>query len=218
MSRRLSNLEYVAREFEKRLARFERNVIRGRSMPPEVVAEIRLRMQAAFNHLLIELDECSSNYKKQPIVRDDRGLVNNKNQILMPFDTEEAKAFFERHMPVSEAWINELEAAHDPYVASAAHAVFCLLSSFWFADEPHYDWYKFNVHDFLFVDLMEGGTVGMDGPVDVFFDHLCEALRRFAYGGAMPASLAANMVVEMNQFRDEFVSVYTPTITEKTAP
>jgi hypothetical protein len=132
------------------------------------------------------------------------------SHFLIPSDSPEAQAFYERHLPAAEAWIAELEASHDPFVASAAHAVFCLLSSFAFADDPTFDWLAFDPHDFLFRDLAEGGTVGMDGPVPVFFDHLVEAIRRFTSAGVIDRPLGAQLVAEMTDAREDFERFYDP--------
>lgn len=132
------------------------------------------------------------------------------SHFLIPSDSPEAHDFFERHLPAAEMWIAELEAAQDPFVASAAHAVFCLLSSFAFAEDPTFDWLAFDPHDFLFRDLAEGGTVGMDGPVPVFFEQLVEALRRFTDTGAIDRPLGTQLVAEMTDARDDFERFYDP--------
>ena len=128
-----------------------------------------------------------------------------------PCEAPEAREFFERHRPPAEAWLTELEDVHDPFIASAAHAAFCLLSSFVFSErQPPYDWLSFDVSDFLFRDLAEGGTVGMDGPVATFFDHLIEALQRFTDAGAIEAALGARLVAEMEEAREDFERFYHP--------
>lgn len=132
------------------------------------------------------------------------------SSFVVPCESPEAHAFFERHREPTELWLAELEAAEDPFVASAAHAVFCLLSSFVFAEEPTYDWLSFEPADFLFRDLAEGGTVGMDGPAEVFFDQLVEALRRFVDAGVVDAPLGAQLVAEMLDAREDFLRFHDP--------
>jgi hypothetical protein len=58
-----TNVDIVSTEFEKRLMRFDTNVVRGRSMSPEQVEETRKRMQAVFDRTVESLKQCAAVYR-----------------------------------------------------------------------------------------------------------------------------------------------------------
>jgi hypothetical protein len=122
--------------------------------------------------------------------------------------SDEPHPFLERHRAPVDAWLDELDAKDDPGFESAEHAVYCLLSSFHFADHGEYDWAAFEVPSFLFGDLHESGTVAMFGSVALFFDHLVEALRRFAAAELMAPTTAARILTAMEDCRAAFVRYY----------
>ncbi len=123
--------------------------------------------------------------------------------------SETTARWYTRHTSTVDRWLSELEAADDPWLQSAEHAAFCLVSCSEFETQGRPTWDVFDVGDFLFSDLWEGGTVGMVGPVDVFFDHLVEGLRRFVVDGLIEEERGAAWLAQMRARRDDFLRCYS---------
>lgn len=121
--------------------------------------------------------------------------------------------WYARHEPTAKRWIEELVQAGDPYWSSAKHAAWCLVTNRIFeaessGDEPR--WHGFDVGQFLFDDLSEGGTVGLESPPVVFFDQLVEALRRFVADGLVEREPGEAWIARMLAARVDFVRCYDP--------
>lgn len=129
---------------------------------------------------------------------------------LHPYSEEQA-AWWRMHEPIVDEWLREMEAAGDPWWQSAQHAAYCLVSYHEFRAEMEGgapSWDRFDVADFLFHDLAEGGTVAMFGSVAIFFDQLVEAFRRFAEAGLIDADKARTWLAELEPAREEFIRHY----------
>lgn len=125
--------------------------------------------------------------------------------------------WYARHAPTVERWLTEFEEARDPWWQSAEHAASCLVMATVTetTDEPSWD--VFDVRDFLFSDLWEGGTVGFFGSVPIFFDQLMEALRRFAADGLVDAALAEGWLAVMSDAREDFIHCYDEETSERSS-
>jgi hypothetical protein len=62
--KRKATADIVVAEFERRLVRFDNNVIRGRSMTPEEVEDTRRRMQVSFDRMIVSLNQCAAHHRK----------------------------------------------------------------------------------------------------------------------------------------------------------
>lgn len=123
-----------------------------------------------------------------------------------PF-SEDQRQWYARHLPTVDRWLTELEDAGDPWWVSAEHAASCLVSNREMnVAEPTWD--GFDVGEFLFLDLWEGGTVGSFGSVPIFFDHLVEALRRFTADGIVEAEAGRAWIAQMLDAREDFIRCY----------
>ncbi|MFW6052146.1 MAG: hypothetical protein ACODAU_13290 [Myxococcota bacterium] len=125
--------------------------------------------------------------------------------------SEELATWWRLHAPVVDEWLSEMEAAGDPWWPSAEHAAFCLVSyqeSQAQMEGRSPSWDRFDVADFLFHDLHEGGTVAFFGSVRIFFDHLVEALRRFAGAGLLDADQARAWLAKLESAREDFIRYY----------
>jgi len=121
--------------------------------------------------------------------------------------SETQKEWYARHQPTVDRWLTELEDAGDPWWVSAEHAARCLVSNREMnVAEPTWD--GFDLGEFLFSDLWEGGTVGYYGSVPIFFDHLVEAMRRFVADGLVEAEAGRTWVAQMLDARDDFIRCY----------
>ncbi|MBW2462481.1 MAG: hypothetical protein JRH11_12605 [Deltaproteobacteria bacterium] len=78
-------------------------------------------------------------------------------------------------------------------------------------------WEAFDVPDFLFSELWEGGTVGFFGSVPIFFDQMMEALRRFAADGLVDATAAEGWLAVMSDARKDFIECYDEETSERSA-
>lgn len=119
--------------------------------------------------------------------------------------------WYERAEPTVDRWLLELEEARDPWWQSAEHAASCLVSSMDFERS----WEGFSVATFLFRYMCEGGTAGTYGSVEVFFDHLVEAMRRFGTERVVPPSRAVVWCAQMTAARRDFIRIYDSDCTEK---
>ena len=128
-----------------------------------------------------------------------------------PYSREEA-AWWKRHEPTVDRWIGKMEARNDPWWQSAEHAAFCLAGR-----NGAWRWDRFCVHELLFRELWEGGTVGLFGSTQKFFEHLLEALERFVADGLVPASSGARWLGEMREAREDFLRCYASTTATKDA-
>ncbi|RLB53365.1 MAG: hypothetical protein DRJ42_12145 [Deltaproteobacteria bacterium] len=133
------------------------------------------------------------------------------------FYNPKERDWYARHTPTVERWLTEFEEAGDPWWQSAEHAASCLVSSTVFVTQGRPSWDAFNVPDFLFSELWEGGTVGFFGSVPIFFDQLMEALRRFAADGLVDAAVAADWLTEMKSAREDFIRCYDDETSELAA-
>lgn len=121
------------------------------------------------------------------------------------------REWYERHEPVVERWLAEMETAQDPWWRSAEHAAFCLVSclEFKMGDRPGPpSWDDFEVEDFLFTDLSEGGTVGFFGSVEIFFHQLIESLRRFCVAEIIDPEVCRKWTDEMLDAQADFLRYY----------
>ncbi|MGE0790847.1 MAG: hypothetical protein AB7S26_34550 [Sandaracinaceae bacterium] len=120
---------------------------------------------------------------------------------------DEERERIARYGPTVDRWLTELEAVDDPYVLSAADAASCVVFDTTPFDE-YQTWETFDVRYFLFSSLWEGGTVGWLSPVDVFFEHLVETLRRLTADGLIAAERGAELVAEMSSLREAFIGCF----------
>ena len=121
--------------------------------------------------------------------------------------SDEHQEWWARHAPTVDRWLTELEGADDPWWPSAAHAAHCLVSNREMnVAEPTWD--GFDVGEFLFDDLWNGGTHGMFGSSPIFFDHCVEALRRFAADGLIERDAAETWLAQLTDARPDFVRCF----------
>ncbi len=138
---------------------------------------------------------------------------------LRPSSESEA-AWWAMHEPVVDEWLREMEATRDPWWQSAQHAAYCLVSHQEYrAEEKRAErsWDELSVPDFLFHDLHEGGTVGLFGSVEIFFDQLVEALRRFGAAGIVDPDKAGVWLDELAAARDDFIRYYAEDTSDEEA-
>ncbi len=128
-----------------------------------------------------------------------------------PFGQREA-AWWKRHEATVDRWLAEMEAAEDPWWQSAEHAAHCLV-----ARDFEWTWDNFSVANFLFCELCEGGTVGIFGSTEKFFEQLVEALERFVADALIPASKGERWLDEMRGARADFLRCYAATTSETEA-
>ena len=119
-----------------------------------------------------------------------------------------AAEWYGRHEPVVDRWLHELEAAQDPSWPAAEHAAFCLVHHRASETDGRPDWEAFDVTGFLFQDLPEGGTVGLQGPVEEFFDHLVEIFRRFVEADLVDAERGEEWLAELTEAREDFLVLF----------
>jgi len=126
------------------------------------------------------------------------------------YESVEQKLFWEMHEPVVRAWITEMRARGDPWWQSAQHAADCLVSHREFEGEQtgELHWREFDVDNFLFHDLHEGGTVGFFGSVPIFFDQLVEAFERFLAAGIIDKELGTPWLGQLRASRARFLNYY----------
>lgn len=130
------------------------------------------------------------------------------------FYSREHLEWWRVHEVPIRAWLDELESDPEAWVQSAQHAAYCLVSyacrdmgSDLKERDELYSWADFDTNELLFIYLSEGGTVGMCGPVDVFFDDLVEAMRRMS--GVVDAQVCARVIEEMQPAREDFIRFYS---------
>lgn len=112
-------------------------------------------------------------------------------------------AWWERHEPTVDRWLREMEARRDPWWQSAEHAAFCLA-----ARDETWSWEGFSVQELLFRELWEGGTMGVFGSIEKFFEHVVEALERFVADGLVSQSQGERWLEEMREARADFMRCY----------
>ncbi len=142
------------------------------------------------------------------IARSDTWVFGGPNHLC-----EQDAQWWKRHEPIVDRWLSEMELAKDPWSQSAEHAAFCLVSS----RELDGSWDGFAVCPFLFRDLMEGGSVGVYGSTEVFFDQLLEALQRFVKDGLIDGERGEQWLAEMQDARGDFLRCYDQATTEREA-
>lgn len=124
--------------------------------------------------------------------------------------SDEENAFWDLHEPAVRAWVEEMRAAGNDWWQSAEHAAYCLASNRQFAwyGGAKLDWSAFDVEEFLFHDLHEGGTVGFYGSVPIFFDQLVEAFERFIAAGIIDSDNGAKWLAQLRGSRSRFLKYY----------
>lgn len=123
---------------------------------------------------------------------------------------EEERAFWNLHEPVMQEWMAQMREAGDEWWQSAEHAAHCLASYrvFEWHSGAELNWSEFDVDDFLFHDLSEGGTVGLFGSVPIFYDHIVEAFERFLAAGIIDAAQGKVWLVQIREAKDRFLERY----------
>lgn len=126
--------------------------------------------------------------------------------------TAKAASFWRQHYPAMNRWLRELQRAGDLWWRSAQHAASCLVSyreseSEMNGESPH--WKEFDIDDFLFHVLHEGGTVTFFGSVPIFFDQLVEGLRRFVDAGIVDRENGTAWIEQMCARRARFLQYYS---------
>jgi len=127
------------------------------------------------------------------------------------------KAFYARHEPIVRAWIEEGVASGTiPFVDEAEHAAFCLVSSreMDWRDGPEPRWEGFDLDDFLWSDLCEGGTVGLYEPRR-FFHRMVEIVERFGQAGLIDDPSWPGWLARMRTLEEDFVRFYGETPAEE---
>jgi hypothetical protein len=125
----------------------------------------------------------------------------------------EERAWYARHEPTVRRWIEERIKARDPYWMAARHAAWCLVTHRIVEAEMTGSvptWACFDVGDFLFHDLWEGGTVGLEAPPEVFFDQLAEVFGRFVADGLIDREPGERWLAQLLAAREDFVRCYDP--------
>lgn len=121
------------------------------------------------------------------------------------------EAFYKRHEPIVRTWCAEMAAAGNPWWQSAKHAAYCLVSHREYEameSDGGPDWSAFDVENFLFYDLAEGGTVGHFGSIAIFFEQLVEAVSRFVDAGLIGAELGEASLAAMRASEGRFLQRY----------
>lgn len=129
-----------------------------------------------------------------------------------PFSEQDA-AWWKRHEPTVDRWLTAMEESGDPWWQAAEHAADCLVAS----RDFDRTWDGFSVSSFFFGYLWEGGTVGLFGSVEKFFDHLVEALERFVTDGVVAATVGERWLAEMRAARTDFLRCFDEATSESEA-
>lgn len=124
--------------------------------------------------------------------------------------TAEQAAFWQQHTPVVKAWAEAKLRAGQPWYA-ACHAASCLVSyrvreAKRRGEAP--GWAAFDVHDFLFAYLAEGGTVGSFGPAEDHFTDLVDALEQFIRADLIPAAEGCRWLATLCAAKQRFCDFY----------